>query len=85
VGDHGLPHDRERVAGAAPSRPSASSEGSPHRAALADWYAAKPIGRQARHRMDGKDGFVRDFAAVFHNQNRKQVSFMDVDAVKRSA
>jgi hypothetical protein len=35
--------------------------------------------------MVGKDGFVRDFAAVFHDQDRKRVSFMDVDAVKRSA
>jgi hypothetical protein len=48
-------------------------------------FVMHAVGRQARHRMDGKDGFVRDFAAVFHDQDPKRVSFMGVDAVKRSA
>jgi hypothetical protein len=29
--------------------------------------------------------FVRDFAAVFHDQDPKRVSFMYVNAVKRTA
>jgi hypothetical protein len=34
--------------------------------------------------MEGKEGFVRDFAAVFHDQDPKRVSFMDVNAAKWS-
>jgi hypothetical protein len=53
-----------------------------------DWFQpSKPnarLSRQARHRMKGKDGFVRDFAAVFHDQDRKRVSFKDENAVARS-
>jgi len=37
-----------------------------------------PARGQARRRMEGKDGFVRDFSAVFHDQDPKRVSFMDV-------
>jgi hypothetical protein len=48
-------------------------------------FVMHALGRQARHRMQGKAGFVRDFAAVFHDQDPKRVSFMGVDAVKRSA
>jgi hypothetical protein len=47
-------------------------------------FVMHAVGRQARHRMEGKDGFVRDFAAVFHDQDPNRVSFMDVSAVKRS-
>ncbi len=47
-------------------------------------FVMHAVGRQARHRMDGNDGFVRDFAAVFHDQDPKRVSFMDVNAVARS-
>jgi hypothetical protein len=48
-------------------------------------FVMHAVGRQARHRMEGKDGFVRDFAAVFHDQDPKRVSFMDVNAAKWSA
>jgi hypothetical protein len=46
-------------------------------------FVTHAVGRQARHRLQGKEGFVRDFAAVFHDQDRKRVSFMDVNEVKR--
>jgi hypothetical protein len=33
------------------------------------------VGRQARHRLQGQEGFVRDFAAVFHTVDAKLASF----------
>jgi hypothetical protein len=48
-------------------------------------FVMHAVSRQARHRMDGKEGFVRDFAAVFHDQDPRRVSFMDVEAARRSA
>jgi hypothetical protein len=42
------------------------------------------VGRQARSRLEGRDGFARDFAAVFHDQDPKRVSYIDVAAVERS-
>lgn len=47
-------------------------------------FVMHAVGRQARHRMEGKDGFVPDFRAVFHDQDSKRLSFMDVQAVKRN-
>lgn len=41
------------------------------------------VGRQARRRIEGKDGFAPDFAAVFHSVDRKLVSFMEVSGVER--
>ncbi|WP_316235299.1 MULTISPECIES: DUF3800 domain-containing protein [unclassified Bradyrhizobium] len=43
------------------------------------------IGRQTRRRIEGKEGFVPDFAAVFHGQDPKRVSFMDVSEVRRGS
>ena len=40
------------------------------------------VGRQARRKTDGKDGFEPDFAAVFHGQDTKRVSYIDVDRVE---
>lgn len=40
------------------------------------------IGRQARRRLDGKQEFAPDFAAVFHNQDPKRVSFIDIEAAE---
>jgi hypothetical protein len=48
-------------------------------------FVMHAVGRQARHRMNGKEGFVPDFRAVFHDQDPKRVSFMDVETVKRSS
>jgi hypothetical protein len=47
-------------------------------------FVMHAVGRQARHRINGRDGFVRDFAAVFHGQDPRRVSFMDVNAVARN-
>lgn len=42
------------------------------------------VGRQARRKIDGKGGFAPDFAAVFHGQDAKRVSYMDVDQAERN-
>jgi hypothetical protein len=42
------------------------------------------VGRQARRKIDGKDGFAPDFAAVFHCQDPKRVSYMDVERAERN-
>ena len=42
------------------------------------------VGRQARRRIEGRDGFAPDFAAVFHGQDPKQVSYMEVAEVQQS-
>jgi hypothetical protein len=47
-------------------------------------FVMHAVGRQARQRVDGKEGFVRDFAAVFHDQDPRRVSFMEVNIVARS-
>lgn len=39
------------------------------------------IGRQARRRVEGRGGFAPDFAAVFHDQDPKRVSYMEVSEV----
>jgi hypothetical protein len=43
------------------------------------------VGRQARRRIEGKEGFAPDFAAVFHGQDPKRGSFMDVSEVRRGS
>jgi hypothetical protein len=43
------------------------------------------VGRQARRKLEGKAGFGLDFAAVFHGQDPKRVSYMEVDWVERNA
>lgn len=48
-------------------------------------FVMHAVGRQARHRMDGKEAFVPDFRAVFHDQDPRRVSFMDVETVRRSS
>jgi hypothetical protein len=48
-------------------------------------FVMHAVGRQARRQIDGRDGFAPDFAAVFHNQDPKRVSFMEVDQVKQGA
>lgn len=42
------------------------------------------VGRQARRRVDGREGFALDFKAVFHNVEPRLVSYMDVTAVEQS-
>lgn len=42
------------------------------------------VGRQARRRVEGREGFAPDFAAVFHNQDPKRVSYMEVAAVEKA-
>lgn len=39
------------------------------------------VGRQARRRMGGRTGFAPDFAAVFHGQDSRRVSYMEVERV----
>jgi hypothetical protein len=46
-------------------------------------FVMHAVGRQARRRVGGRDGFAPDFAAVFHGVDPKLVSFMAVDEVKR--
>jgi hypothetical protein len=43
------------------------------------------VGRQARRRVEGRDGFTPDFAAVFHGQDPKRVSFIEVSEVRVSS
>jgi len=47
-------------------------------------FVMHAVGRQARRRVEGREGFAPDFAAVFHNQDPKRVSFMEVDRVERA-
>ena len=47
-------------------------------------FVMHAVGRQARRKIDGKSGFAPDFAAVFHGQDAKRVSYMDVDRAERS-
>lgn len=42
------------------------------------------IGRQARRRIEGREGFAPDFAAVFHCVDRKLVSFMEISRAEKS-
>jgi hypothetical protein len=55
------------------------------RASPAADFVMHAVGRQAWHRMDGKEAFVPDFRAVFHDQDPRRVSFMDVERVRRSS
>lgn len=48
-------------------------------------FVMHAVGRQARRRVEGRDGFAPDFAAVFHGQDRKRVSFIEVSEVIVSA
>lgn len=45
-------------------------------------FVMHAVGRQARRRVEGREGFAPDFAAVFHNQDPKRVSFIEVSEVK---
>lgn len=47
-------------------------------------FVIHAVGRQARRRMEGREGFAPDFAAVFHNQDPKRVSYMEVGRVERA-
>ena len=45
-------------------------------------FVMHAVGRQARRRVEGRDGFAPDFAAVFHNQDPNRVSYMEVAEVR---
>jgi hypothetical protein len=47
-------------------------------------FVIHTVGRQARRRVEGREGFAPDFATVFHNQDPKRVSYMEVDRVERA-
>jgi hypothetical protein len=47
-------------------------------------FVMHAVGRQARYKLKGSDGFVRDFSAVFHSVDQRFVSFMAVESVERS-
>jgi hypothetical protein len=42
------------------------------------------VGHQARRRAEGREGIAPDSATVFHNQDPKRVSYMEVDQVERA-
>jgi len=52
---------------------------SPTKRTLYDADTSAPIAT-----LDGKGGFAPDFAAVFHGQDAKRVSYMDVDRAESS-
>ena len=45
-------------------------------------FVIHTVGRQACRRVEGREGFALNFAAVFHNQKPKRVSHMEVDRVE---
>jgi hypothetical protein len=47
-------------------------------------FVMHAVGRQARRKLQGRDGFAPDFAAVFHTVDRKLISFIEVDKVERN-
>ena len=47
-------------------------------------FVMHAVGRQARRRIEGREGFAPDFAAVFHSVDRKLVTFMEVSKVERN-
>jgi hypothetical protein len=47
-------------------------------------FVMHAVGRQARRRIESREGFAPDFEAVFHNQDPKRVSYIDVAEVKRT-
>lgn len=47
-------------------------------------FVMHAVGRQARRRIEDREGFAPDFEAVFHNQDPKRVSYIDVAEVKRT-
>jgi hypothetical protein len=47
-------------------------------------FVMHAVGRQARRRMEGKEGFAPDFAAIFHGQDPKRVSYMEVGRVEKA-
>ncbi len=47
-------------------------------------FVMHAVGRQARRRVDGREGSAPDFTAVFHGQDRKRVSYMEVNGVERT-
>ncbi|MBX9822152.1 MAG: hypothetical protein K2Y19_16140 [Afipia birgiae] len=47
-------------------------------------FVIHTVGSQARQRVEGREGFAPDFAAVSHNQDPKRVSYMEVGRVERA-
>ena len=43
-------------------------------------FIVQPIGRQARRKIEGRHGYARDFAAIFHGIDPRLVSYMEVMA-----
>jgi hypothetical protein len=43
------------------------------------------VGRQARRKIERRNGYAPDFAAVFHGIDRRLVSFMEVDVVRHGS
>jgi hypothetical protein len=39
------------------------------------------VGRQVRHRIKGRNGFVPDFSAIFHGVDDRLASFIDITNV----
>jgi hypothetical protein len=43
------------------------------------------VGRQARRKVERRNGYAPDFAAVFHGVDRRLVSFMEIDVIRYSS
>jgi hypothetical protein len=46
-------------------------------------FVMHAVGRQARRRIGGKAGFARDFEAVFHHQDPRRVSYIEISEARR--
>jgi hypothetical protein len=79
-GDFGLEEDGRKIPVECYFMPKSAGEPALE---VAD-FIMHAVGRQARRHLEGRDGFALDFKAVFHDQQRKLVSFINVEAVKRN-
>jgi hypothetical protein len=43
------------------------------------------VGRQARRKIESRNGYAPDFATIFHGIDRRVVSLMEVDEVRYSS
>jgi hypothetical protein len=48
-------------------------------------FVMHAVGRQARRKIERRNGYAPDFAAVFHGIDRRLVSFMEVDVVRHGS
>lgn len=46
-------------------------------------FVMHAVGRQVRRRIEGKAGFAPDFEAVFHHQDPRRVSYIEISEARR--